>query len=135
MKKDLIEFMKNIKDISKSVQEYEDEDGNYLLVPVSNLFTAVDYIELDKTEYKKALFNQSITDLDYKKKFVNRVVDKSSVTHDKSDQGILIDKEIQVSQIYVVKNSLGYKTCFTNKSDALKLAKEINNKYFDRLGE
>ena len=49
----------------------------------------------------------------------------------KQDQGILVDNEVEVSQVWVVKNGIGLTKAFNVKKDALKLVEELNNKYLE----
>lgn len=132
MNKDLVEFNKFITELkgNKQIMRYEDEEGNYLLIPISNLFCSVEYLELDKAEYDKAAFNKIIDkSLNYKTGLSKRIVDKSQMTGNKKDQGTLIDKTVNVKMVWVAKNGLGCKSSFTNKEDALKVAKELNDTY------
>lgn len=131
MEKDLVKFNENIEQIeSNQIVKYEDEKGNYSLIPVSQLFCVVDYLELDEPAFKKAVFNSSINgNYKYNTIKINKVVDKGSITHNKKDIGTLIDKEVEAKQIYLVRNALGCKTSFIDKEEALKTAKELNNRY------
>lgn len=130
MEKDLIQFEKNIKESNyNNCVEYEDEKGNYQIIPISSCIVGVQYNELTKEEYQKALFQGIIKDKKYDEIESTRVVDKSTITHNKKDQGVLIDKKVIIKKIYVVTNGLKATASFENKDDAIKLAKEINNKY------
>lgn len=132
MNKDLVDFNKFITKLenNKQIMKYEDDEGNYLLIPISNLFCSVEYLELDKAEYDRAVFNGIIDkSLNYKTGLAKRVVDKSQMTGSKKDQGILVNKTVNIRMIWVAKNGLGCKSSFTNKEDALKIAKELNDTY------
>ena len=52
MEKDLIKFMKNVKFIDKDMSEYEDENGNYYLIPNGQLITGVSFNQPTEEEYK-----------------------------------------------------------------------------------
>lgn len=130
MEKDLYKFENNIHESKyKNCVEYEDEKGNYQIIPISSCIVGVQYNELNKIEYQKAIFQRLIEDKKYDEIESTKVVDKSTITHKKDDQGILIDKKEFVKQVYVVTNGLKATASFIKKDDAIKLAKEINNKY------
>ena len=132
MERDLIKFNKNITKITKEIAKYEDEKGNYTLIPVAQLLCNVEYMELDEPMYKKALFEKIIEkDVEYNKIKATKVVDKSTITHNKKDQGTLIDNEVEVSQAWVVKNGIGLTKSFDSKDKALELVNELNNKYLE----
>jgi hypothetical protein len=132
MEKDLILFNDKISKLTKEIVKYEDEKGNLLLIPTGNLMCKVEYLELDEIGMKKALY-ENIVDKNetYNKIKVNRVIDKSSKTGNKKDAGILIDSEVEVSQVWVVTNGLGLNKSFKDKEKALNLAMTLNNKYLE----
>ena len=130
MEQDLIKFNSLIKEINKDVCYYEDEKGNYFLIPTGKLTCICEYKELDDAEYKLAMFNKEIDkNIKLTKQLVNRQVDKYSITNNKKDQGTIIDKEVEVSRVWYVRNGLGLVKSFSNKEKALSYAKEINDKY------
>lgn len=132
MKRDLIKFNENITKVTKEIAKYEDEKGNYTLIPVAQLLCNIEYMELDEIMYKKALFEKIIEkDAEYNKIKTTKVVDKSTITHNKKDQGTLVDNEVEVSQVWVVKNGIGLTKAFANKEKALSYVEEINNKYLE----
>ena len=132
MEKDLIKFNKNITKINKDIAKYEDEKGNVAILNIGSLLCGCEYLELDEVSYKNALFEKIIDkDVEYMKIKITKVVDKSTITHNKNDQGTLIDKEVEVSQVWFVKNGIGLTKSFANKEEALSYVEEINNKYFE----
>lgn len=132
MEKDLIKFNENITKISKDIAKYEDEKGNYMLIPTGQLMCGCEYMELDEPMYKKALFEKIIEkDTKYNKIKVTKVVDKSTITHNKKDQGTLVDNEVEVSQVWVVKNGIGLTKAYDEKVRALQVVNELNNKYLE----
>lgn len=132
MERDLIKFNKNITKITKEIAKYEDEKGNYTLIPVAQLLCNVEYMELDEPMYKKALFEKIIEkNVEYNKIKTTKVVDKSTITGKKQDQGTLVDNEVEVSQVWVVKNGIGLTKSFDSKDKALELVNELNNKYLE----
>lgn len=132
MERDLIKFNKNITKVTKEIAKYEDEKGNYMLIPTGQLLCNVEYMELDEISYKKALFEMIIDkDAKYNKITITKPVDKYTKTKNEKDKGTIIDAEVEVSQVWVVKNGLGLTKAFNVKKEALKLVEELNNKYLE----
>lgn len=132
MEKDLIKFNKNITKVTKEIAKYEDEKGNYMLIPTGQLLCNVEYMELDEISYKKALFEKIIEkDAKYNKITITKPVDKYTKTKNEKDKGTIIDAEVEVSQVWVVKNGIGLTKAFNVKKEALKLVEELNNKYLE----
>lgn len=132
MERDLIKFNKNITKITKEITKYEDEKGNYMLIPTGQLLCNVEYMELDEISYKKALFEMIIEkDIEYNKITITKPVDKYTKTKNEKDKGTIIDAEVEVSQVWVVKNGIGLTKAFNVKKEALKLVEELNNKYLE----
>ena len=132
MERDLIKFNKNITKVTKEIAKYEDEKGNYMLIPTGQLLCNVEYMELDEISYKKALFEMIIDkDVEYNKIIITKPVDKYTKTKNEKDKGTIIDAEVEVSQVWVVKNGMGLTKAFNVKKDALKLVEELNNKYLE----
>lgn len=130
MERDLIKFNKNITKVTKEIAKYEDEKGNYMLIPTGQLLCNVEYMELDEISYKKALFEMIIDkDVEYNKITVTKPVDKYTKTKNEKDKGTIIDAEVEVSQVWVVKNGLGLNKAYNSKEKALSYVEEINNKY------
>ena len=129
MERDLIKFNKNITKVTKEIAKYEDEKGNYMLIPTGQLLCNVEYMELDEISYKKALFEMIIAkDAKYNKITITKPVDKYTKTKNEKDKGTIIDAEVEVSQVWVVKNGLGLTKAFANKEEALSYVEEINDK-------
>ena len=134
MEKDLCKFMESINVFNKEFSEYEDkEKGVKFPFNTVNLLTRVDLLELTKEEYKVAKFQQKIEDLDYKIENIKRAVPKNEITKKDEDKFTITEKEVAVRKVWNVSNTLGAFKSFTNKEDALKLSKEINDKIFEYL--
>ena len=132
MERDLIKFNENITKVTKEIATYEDNKGNYTLIPVAQLLCNIEYMELDEIMYKKALFKKIIEKgVEYNKIKTTKGVDKSTITHNKKDQGTLVDNEVEVSQVWLVKNGIGLTKSFDSKDKALELVNELNNKYLE----
>ena len=132
MERDLIKFNENITKVTKEIAKYEDEKGNYTLIQVAQLLCNIEYMELDEPMYKKALFEKIIEkDVEYNKITITKPMDKYTKTKNEKDKGTIIDAEVEVSQVWVVKNGLGLTKDFANKEEALSYVEEINNKYLE----
>lgn len=127
MERDLIKFNKNVSKLTKEIAKYEDEKGNYMLIPTGQLLCNVEYMELDEISYKKALFEMIIDkDVEYNKITITKPVDKYTKTKKEKDKGTIIDAEVEVSQVWVVKNGLGLTKAFSEKEKALRLVEKLN---------
>lgn len=132
MERDLIKFNENITKVTKEITKYEDEKGNYMLIPTGQLLCNIEYMELDEISYKKALFEMIIDkDGEYNKITITKPVDKYTKTKNEKDKGTIIDAEVEVSQVWVVKNGLGLNKAYNSKEKALSYVEEINNKYLE----
>lgn len=132
MERDLIKFNERVSKLTKEIAKYEDEKGNYMLIPTGQLLCNVEYMELDEISYKKALFEMIIDkDVEYNKITITKPVDKYTKTKNEKDKGTIIDAEVEVSQVWVVKNGLGLTKAYNSKEKALSYVEEINNKYLE----
>ena len=132
MERDLIKFNKNITKVTKEIAKYEDEKGNYMLIPTGQLLCNVEYMELDEISYKKALFEMIIDkNIKYNKITITKPVDKYTKTKNEKDKGTIIDAEVEVSQVWVVKNGIGLTKAYDEKVRALQVVNELNNKYLE----
>lgn len=129
MEKDLIKFEENIEVINKDISKYEDEKGTMFILNTISLLSKVEALELTKEEYNIKKFEGSIDDLDYNIIEVTRPVSKYSLTKKEEDKYTIVDSKVAVRQVYNVSNGIGIHKTFTNKEEALELAKSINNKY------
>lgn len=126
MEKELNKFMQYITIINKDIAVYEDEKGNLFNVNTIKLLASVEVMELPKEEYKKAVFERRIDDLEYNDTTIYVPVPKNTITKRDEDKYTLVDKEMNAKVIYNVSNQIGLHKSFTNKEDAIKLAKDIN---------
>ncbi len=132
MERDLIMFNAKISKVTKDIACYEDEKGNYNLIPIGQLMCGCEYLELDEIGFKKALYEKLVSKTEkYKTIKTTKAVDKSTVTGNKKDQGTIIDKEVGVKQVWVVKNPIGLAKAFNTKKEALACLKAINTKYLE----
>lgn len=130
----LDEFMKNIEILGKEFSIYTDEEKG-IMFPLNtvHLLTRVDMLELSKEEYQAAKFQKKIDDLDYKIENIKKAVPKNEITGKDEDKFTITEKEVAVRKIWNVSNTAGSFKSFTNKDEAMKTSKEINEKVFGFL--
>ena len=130
MEKDLYKFYEMITFIgSKDVVTYEDEKGNLYTIPILQLILASEYVEYDDAMLKTAIFENKIDkDTKFEKIKVKRLVDKSTITKKDKDKGTIVEKEVEVSQIWFIKNAMGLVKACNNKNEAIEYVKKMNAK-------
>ena len=134
MVKDLDKFYDSIKILDKTMTEYEDEDGNYSVLPTSALVVGVDYNEFEADKYKVAVFDGAIPkDFKTEIKNIKKPVPKYEITKNPADKYTITEKEVAVKPVWFVVNTLGTKKAFNNKEEALKEAKKINERIIEVL--
>ena len=126
MRKDLDEFMKCITYLDPATVLYEDTDGNAVELPVDNIKVGCTYLELDKNQYTKMLFEQQIKDMKYNVISITRQASKYDRTHKDEDRYILEDVKVKVRQVWVVMNPFKSIKCFTERDEAVNYMKQIN---------
>ena len=127
MERDLIKFNERVSKLTKEIAKYEDEKGNYMLIPTGQLLCNVEYMELDEISYKKALFEMIIDkDVEYNKITNTKPVDKYTKTKNEKDKGTIIDAEVEVSQVWVVKNGIGLTKAYDSKEKAIEYVEGLN---------
>ena len=131
MEKDLIKFMKNVTFIDKDMSEYEDENGNYYLIPNGQLITNVSFNQPTEEEYKIGKYQNIFEDLDYKETTIKKKVTKDTVTKKEKDKFTIIEVDTKVKNIWVVCNYLNATKGFTTKKQALELARKINKEVLE----
>ena len=130
----LEEFMNNVEILGKEFSIYTDEEkGVTFPLNTVHLLARVDYLELTKEEYNTAKFSQKIEDLEYNIINVKKPVPKNELTGKEEDKFTITEKEVAVRQVWNVSNTAGAFKSYTNKDDAMKKAKEINDKILDYL--
>lgn len=134
-KRDLKEFMKNVDMLNKDLSTYEDEKGYYYVLGTAQLLCGVEYLPLEEPQFKMAVFNQEVDkNLDYKKITIKKTKVKSEITKNEKDKDKLIETDVEVTEVWVVKNQLKISKSFTTKEEALEFAKGINKVIFKTLG-
>lgn len=134
MVKDLDEFYKCTKMLDKQISVYEDEEGNYTILPTTALLVNVDYNEFEKEQYNVAVFNGDIPkDFKTEVKNIKKPVPKYEITKKPEDKYIITEKEVAVKPVWFIINGAKIKKAFNNKEEALKEAKKINKKVIEIL--
>ncbi len=124
------QFNKYVTIKNKDVSEYEDEEGNYAILPTGNLLCGVQRNELTEDQLKVAIFENKIPkDMKLKTGERKKVVTKDQKTGNKEDRFTLVDdgKE-QIYLVWFVIDGMKNMTAFDNKEEAIKVAKEHNYK-------
>ena len=123
----LSEYMKKIEFVNKNVCLYEDKEKG-IMYPLSpaHLLARIDYLELDKGEVEKHIFEQKIDKKNYKYYDCVKPASKYQITKKKEDMYIITDMKYKGTHIWNVSNQAGIHETFENKEDAIKLYKEIN---------
>ena len=136
MQDNIKEFNKKTRIVNKDISIYEDEKTG-VLFPVNTirLLARVEYLELDKQQYKVALFQKKVMDLDYMEEKIKRPVPKYEITKREEDKYTITDSEVVVKKVWNVVNELGIYYSFNNKEEALRLAHEINNRIMGLIDE
>ena len=96
-----------------------------------NCLARVDYMELSKEEYEKSKFEMKIDDLEYNITEITRPQSKYFLTKKEEDKYTIVDAKVKVRQVWNVSNGIGIHKSFTNKEEAMELAKEINVRILD----
>lgn len=136
MEKELELFMSKVNIINKDFALYEDFDKG-VIVPLNTitLLANLDYLELEKTQFDIAVFQQKIDGkLEYNITNIKKPVPKSDITGKDEDKNTLVEKECAVRQVWNVSNRYGAVKSFNDKEEAIKYAHEINKKIFEALG-
>ena len=132
MQDNILEFNKKTRIINKDYSIYEDEEkGIIFALNTVNCLARVDYLELSKEEYEKSKFEKKIDDLDYNIVEVDRPQSKYFITKKEEDKYTIVDSKVKVRQVWNVSNQIGIHKSFTNKEEAMELAKDINTRILD----
>lgn len=121
----LTEYMEKIE--TGKVCFYKDlEKGRIYPLTPNHLLCSIEYLELDKNELKKAIFEKKIDNKEYKMFDCEKTVPKSDITKNKEDMFTWTKMTYKGTHIWNVVNQTGIHQSFENKEDAIKLCNEIN---------
>lgn len=127
MKKDIREFLKNIKKINKDLVKYEDKEGNIMYIPLNQMYCSCAYLELNKKQYEQAVFNGTVAKDDYNIIEIKTQVPKSEITKKEEDKYTVVDSTAKVRQVWLVANQLQFTGSFKTKEEAEKIVKEVED--------
>lgn len=134
IEQDLRQFMECIDIKGKEVSIYvNNEKGLMYPVGTKSLLCRVDYLELQKNELEKAIFEQKVDKKEYKMYDCEKIVPKYEITKVEADKFTLTTKKVKATHIYNVSNQLGIHTTLEDKEEAFKLCEEINSKIYDKV--
>lgn len=125
------EFIKNINIKDKDVSIYEDNEGNYAILPTANLLCGVQYNELTEQQLQVAIFEQKIPkNMKLETKEIKKIISKKDITGKDEDKYTLVesDKTEKAYIVWFLIDGLKNMQPFTNKAEALKVAKDHNEK-------
>lgn len=127
METNLDKFNELIHILNKDFSEYKDnEKGIYFIFNTVNAIATVEYLELEKQDYTIKKFQKAIDDLEYNIIKIKKPVPKNVITGKDEDKYTIVEKEVDVRQVWNVSNRLGARKSFTNKDEAMSYAEDIN---------
>ena len=121
----LTDYMQKISLDKICIYKNEEKGIIYPLTP-QHLLTRVDYLELDKGELQKYIFEQKIDNKEYQMYDCSKPSPKYNRTKKKEDMYIIEDMKFKGTHIWNVSNQAGIHETFENKEDAIKLCESIN---------
>lgn len=124
---DLKTFYNNIQ-VKDNLVVYEDEKGNVTVYSPLALICSCGYLEVTEEQRKVMEFNKEIKPTDE----FNKIKAITQVTKD-NDPATIVDKEIEVYQMWKVMNGAQAFKVFNNKDEALKTVHEINDTYISKV--
>ena len=117
----LTEFMKKIE-FNNEICFYKNKEKGiiYPLTP-QHLLVRVEYLELDKNEVAKMIYEQKIDKKEYEMYTCVKPVPKIKISGNKNDINKLTDMEYKGTHIWNVVNQAGIHETFEDKDSAIKL--------------
>lgn len=123
----LVEYMNKVFIKNKDISEYIDEEkGIMYVIPTGQLFPNLQYLALTEEEFRNQKFEMLIDkDLKYNtKKVIRPVLNKKKKDSDPD----IVDKEVDVYEIWNITNGLNIKQSFNDKEEAINTYKAIRDK-------
>lgn len=124
---DLEKFYKNIN-LKNNLVLFEDEEGNVRVYSPLALVCSCGYLEVTEEQKNVMMFNKEIKANDEFNK-----IKKITQVPKKDEPTTIVDKEVEVYQMWKVINGAQAFKVFNNKEDALKTVHEINDKYLSEV--
>lgn len=121
-------FNKNVEIVNKDYSTFEDEEGNYAILPTASLLCGVQYNELTEEQLNVAKFEGKIPkDMKLKTKEVAKLVSKDKLTGNPKDKYTLVEGEKEQKYIvWFVIDGMKNISAYNNKKEALEEAKKRN---------
>lgn len=126
--KDWEEFNKCVTIKNKEISIYEDEEGNYAVLPTSNLLCGVQYNELTESQLNVMKFDKKIPkDMKLKTKERPKLVTKDTLTGKESDKNIIVENgKEQVYLVWFIIDGLKNLKAYVKRDEAIEKAKARN---------
>lgn len=123
--KDWETFNKYVTIKDKEISYYEDEEGNYAVLPTANLLCGVQYNELTEEQLNVAKFENKIPkDMKLKTKERPKLVTKDKITGKEADKNTIVeDGKEQVYLVWFIVDGLKNITAYAKKEEAVEKAK------------
>lgn len=129
---DLKKLNDNVKTITDKLARYEDSEGNISVFPVGGLICRCEYLRVDDNNKKMLEFQNEIPkNMTFTKIKITTQVTKDTITNKEEDKLTLVDKEVEVYEMWRVSNGLGMKEIFNSKKEATNYCNEINERYME----
>ena len=123
----LTEYMNKVCIKNKDISEYVDEEkGVMYIIPTGQLFPNLQYLELTEDELRNQKF-EMLVDKTLKYNTIKKVRPVLNKKKKDSDPDI-VDKEVDVYQIWSITNGLNIKQSFNDKEEAINTYKAIRDK-------
>ena len=126
--KDWEDFNKCVTIKNKEISIYEDEEGNYAVLPTSNLLCGVQYNELTESQLNMMKFDKKIPkDMKLKTKERPKLVTKDTLTGKESDKTIIVENgKEQVYLVWFIIDGLKNLKAYAKRDEAVEKAKARN---------
>lgn len=125
-------FNKYVTIKTKDYSEYEDEEGNYAILPTANLLCGVQYNELTEEQLNVAYFEKKIPrDMKLKTGERERAICKKDKTGKEEDKNILINEKEKIYKVWFIIDGMKNIKAFNNSLDAIMKAKKRNKEVLE----
>lgn len=139
MEKDLLKFNEKITKVDgiKDICIYKDEEKGIIAnLGLAQCLVNCNPLELTDEKLKVAKFDKLITnDMELQRVKTITQVPKNEITGKEKDKNTIVDKEIEVSLVWVLSNQLQISKAFNNKDEAMAYAEKWNETIYANLGK
>lgn len=127
---DLRKLNKNVEIINNKLAKYKDSEGNLSIFPIAGLICNCQYLRVDEGNLNTMKFNKEVDkNMKFTKTKATTQVTKDTITGKEEDKNTIVDKEVEVYEMWIVSNGLGMKEAFNSKKEAITYCENINLKY------